>query len=68
MFWHDNYFKITYFFIVIVVIIVKARTSFRIMKSRRMRRMELVVFIGNRNACRDLVGNPERKTALKTQV
>jgi len=37
-------------------------------KSRRMRRVELVSFIGDRNAYRDLVGNPERKKALKTQA
>jgi hypothetical protein len=33
-----------------------------------MSRVELVVFIGDRNACRDLVGNTERKKALKTQA
>jgi hypothetical protein len=36
-------------------------------KSRRMRRVELVAFNGDRNAYRDLVGNPERKKALETQ-
>jgi len=34
-------------------------------KSRRTRRVELVVFIGDRNACRDLVGNPERKKSIE---
>jgi len=37
-------------------------------KSRRMIRIELVVFIGDRNAYRDLVGNPEKKKASKTQA
>jgi hypothetical protein len=37
-------------------------------KSRRMRRMELVAFTGDRNAYRDLVGNPERKKSLKAKA
>ena len=68
MFSHDSCFKRTYFFIVIIVIIAKAQTLFRTIKSRRMRRVELVAFTGDRNAYRDLVGNPDMKKALKTQA